>query len=143
MFPAHGKSTPNPIKYGKLIWKRHNFRSRFCLVQMKLLKLVRFKIQIGKIYSGQYLARDKLIIRAPGVNFENKVRYKIIFSVNQRLYQGWENCDAVQIKTHKQIEVETATTNGVIICSSGNGSVMIWLNWEVNVEPDDVFSIGR
>ena len=30
-----------------------------------------------------------------------------------------------------------------MVIASGNGSIMIWSTFDINVEPDDVFSIGR
>ena len=114
------------------MFKKLNFRFQFYLLvtaQFRLTKSERFRIQIGKIYSGWInLVWSSL---------------KCICSLNKRLYEGWKYCNPIQIKIHRQIEVSTATTNGDMVIASGNGSIMIWSTFDINVEPDDVFSIGR
>ena len=68
--------------------------------------------------------------------------------VQKRRHNFWNHRNIFNMKIlsntlRRQIEVVTCTTDGNLVIAFGGGSVMIWSHWDLNLEPDDIFSIGR
>ena len=66
-----------------------------------------------------------------------------IYQINETLYTGWKTGKALSVKCHKQIVVNTIAITDTMVAVAGNGSISLWSTWDINVEANDVFSVGR
>jgi len=91
------------------------------------------------IYPGSHRAPSSVIGSVSEPNWTE------IYKINSILYKGWKSVTPLASTTHKQIEAFCCVTSTDLVVAAGGSSIRVWSGsgCDVNLEPDDIFSIGR